>query len=422
MNSTLADALWKRRFEESERERRVAQLHVRLLQFCMRIRPVDSTSDVTGIVDAFYETSRQFFESMRGRTFGAGQSLLHNMLQDARPIAERDFTHVSSQPRQTTLSDLVASLRAVGVSVVRSGPDEGPVILDVELLSKALLVATKCQEMSGVAQKVQIELARFEGTTAVVARIQMNTKELDPRALGDSSADFRVEAGNYNEISVGLYLFKAYVDMFGGTVLLAENGLDLVIPSASGRNSAPPPRWEPHAERQQVAVATEVPQVQRSAATPAASDFVPRQGSPRPASIQGETAARNVKTLEGKVLNILLVDDNPINLRILTKYLDGHNVSTATNGPDAVELFRKQYYSIVFLDIVLPNDVSGVDVANRMNEVQTERKRAPVPIVAVTGHKVEDYAATAYKAGIKEFLTKPVSKNALLALLVKYCA
>jgi CheY-like chemotaxis protein len=123
----------------------------------------------------------------------------------------------------------------------------------------------------------------------------------------------------------------------------------------------------------------------------------------------------------GRVLNVLLVDDNPINLRILTKYLEGHNVTTAANGPDALESFRRQYFSIVFLDIVLPNDVSGVDVANRMNEIQVERGRAPVPIVAVTGHKVEDYAPNALKAGIKEFLTKPVSKTALLNLLVKYC-
>jgi len=461
MNATFADAIWKRRFDESERQRRVGDLHVRLLQFCLEIKPPDASTDLSGIIDAFYESSRRFFESVRGRT-GLGHQILHNMLQDAKPIAEHDFSRVVAKPHQITFPEALAYLRDAGVPALPVAPTKGPestLAVDLELLTKALLTIAKCQELSDVPKGVNVDFATFEGNTAFVARVEMNMRSVDPSVFEDMAKNVRVEgAVGWNDVSLGCYLLKAYIDTLGGTVLPGERSVDIVVPSMAdtrfgapvGRREEPvrrqepmqreepvrreePTRREEPARRQEPMqreepVRREEPTRREEPArreelrrTPTLAVERQRTPSPRPVSVKSFTTETPEKSLAGKTLNILLVDDNPINLRILQRLLDGHNVATASNGPDAIETFRKQYFSIVFLDIVLPNDVSGIDVARQMNEIQAERKRAPVPIVAVTGHKVEDYAIDAARAGIKEFLTKPVSRGTLTGILVKYC-
>ena len=426
MNATFADAIWKRRFDESERQRRATELHIRLLEFCLQIRPPQN-SDLAKVIEDFYESSRRFFDTVRTRG-GAGSQLLHDMLQDAKAIAERNFQRFSPQPQPITFGDLQAYLAAAGVPArVPGGNIHNAVVsIDLALLTKAMLAGRKCQELSGVMnESVDIDLASFEGSTAIVAHFPMNARLIQPRLFESGAMDFRPDTSvDLNEITIGCFLLKTYVEAQDGWITPSESALDAVFTctAASVPSAAPlmmPPPGPP--------VPARVPEQIPAPRAASMSTYQPPQerqpASPRPASVRSniEGPVEPAKSLQGKVLNILLVDDNILNLRVMTKMLDGHNVATALNGPDALELFRRQFFSIVFLDIVLPNDVSGVDIAKKMNEIQVERKRAPVPIIAVTGHNVEDYEREAASAGIREFLSKPVNKSLLQSMLLKYC-
>lgn len=443
MNTTFADAIWKRRFDESERQRRATELHMRLLEFCLQIRPPQS-SDLARVIEDFYETSRRFFDTVRARG-GAGSQLLHDMLQDAKAIAERNFQRFLPDPQPISFGDLQLYLSSAGVPARTSvGNTNNTVVsIDLALLTKAMLAGRKCQELSGVGNEyLDIDLASFEGVTAIVAHFSMDTRSIQTRLFETGAKEFRPDSSvDLNEITIGCYLLKTYVEAQDGWITPSESALDAVFtctaasaPSASAR--APPAMAQapqPPVPAPQPPVPARVPEAPRrspmstyqSSGKPLEAAQDRRPASPRPASIRSNYEAGGTsesgKSLEGKVLNILLVDDNMLNLRVMTKMLDGHNVATALNGPDALELFRRQFFSIVFLDIVLPNDVSGVDIAKKMNEIQVDRKRAAVPIIAVTGHNVEDYEQAAVRAGIQEFLSKPVNKSLLHSMLLKYC-
>jgi CheY-like chemotaxis protein len=116
----------------------------------------------------------------------------------------------------------------------------------------------------------------------------------------------------------------------------------------------------------------------------------------------------------------LLVDDNHINLKVLSTYLKklGVEYDLAMNGKEAVDLFCLSYrtYTCVLMDISMPV-MDGFEATRyiRAHEVREDQHR--VPIIALSGLASEDAHREAIGSGMDLLLTKPVKLKALGSLL-----
>lgn len=122
-----------------------------------------------------------------------------------------------------------------------------------------------------------------------------------------------------------------------------------------------------------------------------------------------------------KKLEILVVDDEPTNLEVATVILQsaGHEVTTASNGAEAVELCQLQRFDAVLMDVSMPV-MDGLEAVRRLRSVPATEQ---VPILCVSA-KTEDTAEkSALEAGCDRYFRKPFTRRGLLdavnALLVE---
>ena len=115
-------------------------------------------------------------------------------------------------------------------------------------------------------------------------------------------------------------------------------------------------------------------------------------------------------------LRILLADDSDDNRFLILSYLPKNmrRVDIAENGAIAVELFGKNRYDVVLMDVEMPvMDGYGATRAIRLISPTT-------PVLALTAHAAAEMAAGAFEAGFTELLTKPIRKGTLLDALGRY--
>jgi signal transduction histidine kinase len=110
---------------------------------------------------------------------------------------------------------------------------------------------------------------------------------------------------------------------------------------------------------------------------------------------------------------ILIVDDTPLNVRLLSSILEieGYSVVTASNGPDALKLVPETQPDVVLLDVMMPG-MDGFEVCRRL---RADAASAHLPIVMVTALQDMPDRVQALEAGADDFLTKPVDEVEVLA-------
>jgi hemerythrin-like metal-binding protein len=118
------------------------------------------------------------------------------------------------------------------------------------------------------------------------------------------------------------------------------------------------------------------------------------------------------------VLDILIIDDNPVNRRVASKILEqaGHKVTTAESGREAINILGQRTFDLALLDIQMP-DMDGFDVARTITDPRSPVLRHDMPIIAVTGHTSRECRTMCANAGINTCLTKPFSKEDLLRMV-----
>lgn len=102
-------------------------------------------------------------------------------------------------------------------------------------------------------------------------------------------------------------------------------------------------------------------------------------------------------------LRVLIADDDEGMRLVLNKIVDktpGFKViDIAENGKQALKLFKKGKYDVVFLDVEMP-EMDGIECAKAINDISPE-----TPIIFATAH--ESYMAEAFKVYAFDYLTKP---------------
>jgi DNA-binding response OmpR family regulator len=112
-------------------------------------------------------------------------------------------------------------------------------------------------------------------------------------------------------------------------------------------------------------------------------------------------------------MRILAIEDEPRMSALLHKGLSeqGHDVTVALAGADALKLTLDRVFDVILLDVGLP-DLSGYDVAQVLRE-----RRCPSPILMLTAYNKEDEIVRGLNIGADDYLTKPFSFPELLARL-----
>lgn len=112
--------------------------------------------------------------------------------------------------------------------------------------------------------------------------------------------------------------------------------------------------------------------------------------------------------------SILAVDDNQANLRLLELQLSelGHEVTTATDGGQAVDLCQEKQFDLIFLDILMPG-MGGIEAARLIHDLQL----VVPPIVGLTAHVTNDERQKYLAAGMSQIVTKPIQIEKLKSVL-----
>ena len=107
---------------------------------------------------------------------------------------------------------------------------------------------------------------------------------------------------------------------------------------------------------------------------------------------------------------VLIVDDEPNIREVVGLYLsrDGHDVVSATDGEEALAVFRESEPDLVVLDLMLPK-LSGLEVCRRMRAVRK------VPLIMLTARGEEEERVLGLSLGADDYVAKPFSPRELAA-------
>lgn len=120
-----------------------------------------------------------------------------------------------------------------------------------------------------------------------------------------------------------------------------------------------------------------------------------------------------------KPINILLVEDNPADARLVAEMLKEakgirFHVDKTDSLSAAIEALSNKPFDIVLLDLSLP-DSMGLDTFTRIRSHPSQ-----IPVIVFTGLHDEDLAVKAVRAGAQDYLVKGEADTALLARAIRY--
>lgn len=133
------------------------------------------------------------------------------------------------------------------------------------------------------------------------------------------------------------------------------------------------------------------------------------------ASVQAGTAVSPTLPAAFSALRILLVEDNPVNQRVVLLQLRklGLSAETATDGLEALAKIKAGDHNLVFMDCQMP-ELDGLEVTRRLRR---EPRHARLRIVAMTANAMQGDRERCLEAGMNDYLAKPISERDLRSAL-----
>jgi two-component system sensor histidine kinase/response regulator len=133
---------------------------------------------------------------------------------------------------------------------------------------------------------------------------------------------------------------------------------------------------------------------------------------------------QNASQSEDSILNILLVEDNPVNQELATRLLErqSHRVTLANNGAEAIELFDSGHFDVILMDMQMPV-MGGVEATEAIRSREMRRswvvshELRPVYIVAMTANVMASDRDRCLEAGMNDYVAKPLRPTELFAAL-----
>ncbi|MBS1519447.1 MAG: response regulator [Bacteroidetes bacterium] len=115
-----------------------------------------------------------------------------------------------------------------------------------------------------------------------------------------------------------------------------------------------------------------------------------------------------------KPLDILVAEDNTINQKMILKVLEklGYNAAVANNGREAIQMLDEQFYDLILMDVQMP-EMDGLECTRYIRE---NFERQPV-IIAMTANAMVEDKEECLKAGMNNYIAKPVKIDLLVEML-----
>ena len=122
-------------------------------------------------------------------------------------------------------------------------------------------------------------------------------------------------------------------------------------------------------------------------------------------------------------LRILLAEDSLVNQQLAVALLsgEGHDVTVANNGREAVAAVEKGRFDLVLMDVQMP-DMDGLEATAiiRRNELAGDKRR--MPIIAMTAHALSGDRERCLEAGMDGYTSKPINADELFAAIEQLAA
>ena len=133
----------------------------------------------------------------------------------------------------------------------------------------------------------------------------------------------------------------------------------------------------------------------------------------------GEREAYTVSFVAPRA-RILVVDDSEVNLKVFVSLLKRTKmqIETADSGEAGIELFKKKYYDLIFLDHMMP-EKDGIETLKEMKAC-AETPNQKTPVICLTANAISGMREMYIEAGFDDYLTKPIDTVKLENMLLEY--
>jgi signal transduction histidine kinase/ActR/RegA family two-component response regulator len=129
---------------------------------------------------------------------------------------------------------------------------------------------------------------------------------------------------------------------------------------------------------------------------------------------------RQTELQKVKKLSVLLAEDNAVNQKIASRYLEkeGHHVTVASDGRQALAALERDNFDVVLMDVQMP-EMDGFETTAviRAQERDTGKR---LPIIAMTAHAMKGDRERCLAAGMDGYIAKPITARELIELLEKF--
>lgn len=260
-----------------------------------------------------------------------------------------------------------------------------------QIIINLLTNAVKYTEKGEVVLSANWEKANEETIRLIVAVSDtgMGIKYEDQQKLFDSFQRLDMERNrNIEGTGLGLSITKQLVDMMNGTISLE---------SSYGRGST---------------FTVEIPQRARSFEP--IGDFWARIQE------SAELGEQYRSSFQAPEACILVVDDVPMNLKVLRELLKSTKVQidTAESGKECLRKITQRKYHIIFLDHMMP-EMDGIETLKNMKWI-ADNKNTDTPVIMLTANAIIGARDEYFNVGFDDYLAKPVKESELEQMIQKY--
>ena len=111
--------------------------------------------------------------------------------------------------------------------------------------------------------------------------------------------------------------------------------------------------------------------------------------------------------------NVLIVDDSPTELHVLTTILqkNGHTVTSASNGEEGVAKAKAEKPDLILMDVVMP----GMNGFQASRQISTDPETSHIPVIIVSTKDQETDKMWGLRQGAKDYVTKPAQEKELIS-------
>jgi signal transduction histidine kinase/ligand-binding sensor domain-containing protein/CheY-like chemotaxis protein len=123
-------------------------------------------------------------------------------------------------------------------------------------------------------------------------------------------------------------------------------------------------------------------------------------------------------SLASSHLRVLVAEDNVVNQKLAIGLLEklGLRADVAANGIEALEMFELLPYDVIFMDCQMP-EMNGYDAATEIRRREAQGRH--VAIIAMTADVIKGSRERCMAAGMDDYISKPINRNAIVAALEK---